>query len=71
MAGNEEVYIEQEDMLDLWNDENVAFIKYDTYEGNKMWVIYGSDGYRLAAASDRDFAFIMARQNDLDPCSVH
>lgn len=68
---NEELYTEQMDLLGAWNDENVAFIKYDLCDGNKMWVIYGADGTRLAAVSDRDFAFVMARQNDLDPCSVH
>ena len=54
-----------------WNDENLAFIKYDTYDGDKMWVIYGADGSRIAAADNRDFAFVMAKQRDLEPCSVH
>lgn len=59
------------DFNEDWNDGNLAFVKYDTYEGDKMWIIYGADGSRIAATSDRDFAFIVARQNDLQPCSVH
>ncbi len=54
-----------------WNDSHVAFIKNDIYEGRQMWMIYSADGTRIAATDDRDFAFIMAKQNDLEPKSVH
>ena len=57
--------------LICWNDERVAFIKKDIYEGKSMWMIYGADGLKIAATEDRDFAFIVARQNDLEPLSVH
>ena len=55
----------------LWNSHNVAFIKQDVYEGKNMWLIYDAEGERVAATDDREFAFIVARQNDLDPYSVH
>lgn len=57
--------------LNLWNDNNAAFIKRDTYEGKSMWLIYDSEGERVAATDDRDFAFIVAKQNDFTPYSVH
>ena len=57
--------------LNYWNDEKVAFIKRDVYDGKNMWLIYGADGLKIAATEDRDFAFVVARQNDLIPCSVH
>lgn len=57
--------------MSQWNDENIAFIKHDLFEGKYMWMIYGADGERIAATDDRDFAFIVARQNDLEPLSVH
>lgn len=57
--------------MSLWNDENVAFIKHGLYEGKYMWMIYGADGERIAATDDREFAFIVAKQNDLEPYSVH
>jgi len=54
-----------------WNDANVAFIKPDICDGRKMWLIYDAEGEKIAATDNRDFAFIVARQNDLEPCSVH
>lgn len=36
-----------------------------------MWLIYAADGTKIAATDDRDFAFVMAKQNDFTPCSVH
>ncbi len=62
---------EQEQALYSWNDENVAFIKSDVYEGKNMWLIYAADGTKIAATDNRDFAFIVAKQNDLLPLSVH
>ncbi len=59
------------EMMLSWDDENVAFIKPDMYDGHRMWGIYGADGTKLAAADNRAFAFVMARQNDLEPKSVH
>ncbi len=55
----------------LWEDEHSAFIKYDVYEGKPMWLIYDAEGEKIAATESREFAFIVARQNDLEPCSVH
>lgn len=59
------------DILGSWNNDKIAFIKHDIYDGNEMWIIYDSEGTKIAAASDRDYAFIMARQNDLEPQSAH
>ena len=36
-----------------------------------MWMIYGADGERIAATDDREVALIVAKQNDLEPYSVH
>ncbi len=66
-----EVWDTYAEELSEWNDSNVAFIKNDVYEGRQMWMIYTADGTRIAATDDRDFAFIMAKQNDLEPKSVH
>lgn len=57
--------------LCTWNDEDVAFIKNDIHDGKSMWLIYAADGTKIAATDDRDFAFVMAKQNDLEPRSVH
>ena len=36
-----------------------------------LYAVHGPDGERLALVRDRGMAFILARQNDLAPVSVH
>lgn len=36
-----------------------------------LYAIHHEEGERLALVTDRAMAFVMARQNDLDPVSVH
>jgi hypothetical protein len=36
-----------------------------------LYAVYDSTGERLALVKDRRVAFILARQNDLAPVSVH
>lgn len=57
--------------LSFWNDENVAFIKSGYEDGKRIWAIYAADGEKIAMTDDRDFAFVVAKQNDLNPKSVH
>ncbi|MCX4348686.1 MAG: DUF1150 family protein [Alphaproteobacteria bacterium] len=66
-----DIFPEAEAELSVWDDDDVAFIKNGVHDGKEMWLIYASDGTKIAATDDRDFAFIMARQNDLMPKSVH
>lgn len=55
-----------------WHDENVAFIKAAVEaDGKQMWSIYAADGEKIAMTDDREFAFVVAKQNDLEPQSVH
>ena len=37
----------------------------------KIYAVHDEDGQRLALVRDRSLAFVLARQNDLDPVSVH
>ena len=55
----------------FWENEHSAFIKQDVCDGKKLWLIYDAEGERIAATDSREFAFVVARQNDLEPCSVH
>lgn len=71
MLEETEMPLDCEVELCTWNDEDVAFIKNDIHDGKSMWLIYSADGTKIAATDDRDFAFVMAKQNDLCPCSVH
>ena len=49
----------------------LPFIKSDYQNGKDMWLIYAADGTKLATTDNRDYAFIVAKQNNLTPRSVH
>ena len=36
-----------------------------------LYAVHGIDGERLALVKDRELAFVLARQNELTPVSVH
>lgn len=37
----------------------------------RLYAVHGADGERLALVRDRNLAFMLARQNDMAPVSVH
>ena len=55
----------------LWGVEDVAYIRKIEIDGKPEWAICGADGSGIAIAPNRDLAFAAARQNDLEPLSVH
>lgn len=55
----------------MWDDEYTAFIKFYSFEGKDKWIVYTSDGTKIAEVDSREQAFIVARQNDFQPCSAH
>lgn len=55
----------------LWNDEDVVFVKCDKVSNSDVWRLFTSDGTELAVTDSRDLAFIVARQRDFIPLSVH
>ncbi len=69
--GCDDIFPDEDTELSAWDDEGVAFIKNGTHDGKEMWLIYSADGKKIAATDDREFAFVMAKQNDLTPKSVH
>ena len=38
---------------------------------SKVYAVHRADGERLALVKDRNLAFVLARQNDLAPVTVH
>ena len=50
---------------------NVAYIKPVTVDGLPAYAIHAADGRELAVFGERELAFVAARQNDLEPLSVH
>lgn len=55
----------------IFGIEQLAYIKPVVIEGTPAYAVHGADGHPLAAVSDRDVAFALVRQNDLEPVSVH
>ena len=43
----------------------------DSIEQRRLFAIHDSDGARLALTDDRKLAFVLARQHDKTPLSVH
>jgi hypothetical protein len=55
----------------MWGLQDVAYIRPIKVEGAMAWAICAADGTGIGVAQDRDLAFAAARQNDLDPVSLH
>ena len=49
----------------------LAYIKPVHVEGEDAFAVHSADGQQLAVVADREVAFTLVRQNDLDPVSVH
>ena len=54
-----------------WGVEDVAYIREAVVDGKASWAIFAADGSAIGVAPNRDMAFAAARQNDLEPLSVH
>ena len=37
----------------------------------ELYAVYSADGERLALVEERELAFVLARQNDMSPVTVH
>ena len=49
----------------------IAYIKPVEVENEQAWAVHGADGSPLAVVAEREVAFALVRQNDLEPVSVH
>jgi len=57
--------------LGLLGINDVAYIKRIVDDGNEGFAVHAADGTRIAVLANRDLAFLMVRQNDMEPVSVH
>lgn len=46
-------------------------IREQVGELDTLYAVHSADGERLALVRDRAMAFVLARQNDMDPVAVH
>ncbi len=60
------VYVRSVAVADLPDEVRNEIRGIDT-----LYAVHGTDGERLALVKDRRLAFVLARQNDLAPVSVH
>ena len=60
------VYVRPVEVADLPED-----VQVEAAGSKKIYAVHAADGARLALVRDRSMAFILARQNDFAPVSVH
>jgi len=50
---------------------DVAYIKPVVVDGDEAFAVHAADGTQMAVIGDRDLAFAVVRQHELEPLSVH
>jgi hypothetical protein len=57
--------------LAMFGMQDIAYVKPVVVDGNAGFAIHAADGTQMALITDRDIAFAVVRQNELEPVSVH
>jgi hypothetical protein len=57
--------------LALLGVQDMAYVKPVVIEGTRNYAVHAADGTEITVVADRDTAFAMLRQHDLEPMSVH
>ena len=65
-AGDRIVYVRRVNTEDLPEELQERLEGIDT-----LYAVHNGDGERLALVKDRQLAFVLARQHDLSPVTVH
>ncbi|WP_299847914.1 DUF1150 family protein [uncultured Roseovarius sp.] len=60
------VYVRAVNVADLPEEMREQAMGHET-----LYAVHTSDGERLALVRDRSLAFVLARQNDMEPVAVH
>lgn len=63
---NRIVYVKEVAVADLPEDLRDA-----AGDADKLYAVHDAEGQQLALVSDRNLAFVLARQNDYAPVAVH
>ena len=64
--GDRVVYVKSVPVSDLPQDVRAAAGDRDT-----LFAVHDSEGQQLALVAEREMAFVLARQNDMKPVTVH
>ena len=65
-AGRKIVYVKAVDVVDLPDE-----VKEQAGELEQLYAVHNADGEQLALVADRKMAFVLARQYDMQPVTVH
>ena len=57
--------------LGLLGMTDVAYVKRIVVDGGAAFAIHAADGTQIAVIPDREVAFAVVRQHDMEPVSVH
>lgn len=60
------VYVREVDVTDLPEE-----VQREAAGLKKLYAVHSAEGQRLALVRDRHMAFVLARQNDFAPVTVH
>ncbi|MDA9208010.1 DUF1150 domain-containing protein [Octadecabacter sp.] len=65
-AGDRVVYVKSVAVAELPEDVREA-----AGERDHLFAVHDSEGQQLALVAEREMAFVLARQNDMQPVTVH
>ena len=51
--------------------QDIAYVKPVIVEGSAGYAVHAADGTQMAVIANRDLAFAVVRQNEMEPVSVH
>ena len=51
--------------------QDIAYVKLVNVDGNAGYAVHAADGTQMALIANRDLAFAVVRQNEMEPVSVH
>ena len=51
--------------------EDVAYVKSVVVDGTDVFAVHAADGTQIAVMANREIAFAVVRQHDMEPVSVH
>lgn len=57
--------------LGMLGMEDFAYVKQVLVDGAAAFAVHAADGTQIAVLADRDVAFAVVRQHEMEPVSVH
>jgi hypothetical protein len=71
MQTNEQMRQMTANDLAMLGVQHIAYVRPVMVDGTAGFAIHAADGTQMAVIGDREVAFAVVRQNELEPVSVH